>query len=139
MCFHWLTCSRIFLDMYLQHYGLDPAHNCSSSGLLWQAALKMTDQELDLLTDIDQHLFIKEKIREGMAMISHWYALSNAPGMENYDASKRNSYTIYLDASNLYVWAMSQCLPTFSFRWLTQEEMEELDMIMIPESKGYIL
>ena len=54
-----------FRDMCLQPYGLHPAHNYTSPGLSWQAALKMTDLELHLLTDIDQHLFIEEGIRGG--------------------------------------------------------------------------
>ena len=80
-----------FRDVYPQHYGLDSAHNFTSPGLSWQAALKMTDIGLDLLTDIDQHLFIREGIRGGVVMISHRYAWANNPGLENYDASKRNS------------------------------------------------
>ena len=105
-----------FMDMYLQYYGLDPAHNYTFPGLSWQAALKITDVELDLLTDIDQHLFIKEGIRGGVAMISHQYTWANAPGMENYDASKRNNYIMYLDANNIYGWAMSQPLLTSNFK-----------------------
>ena len=46
----------------------------------------MIDMELDLVTDIDQHLFIEEGIRGGVAMTSHQYARVNAPGMENFDA-----------------------------------------------------
>ena len=87
-------------DVCLQHYGLDPAHNYTSPGLSWQVALKMTDVELDLYTDIDQHLFIKEGIRGGVAVISHQYAQANAPGMENNNASKCNSDIMYLDANN---------------------------------------
>ena len=79
-----------FRDVCFRHYDLDPAHNYTS-GLSWQAALKMTDVELDLLIDIDQHLFIEEGIRGGVAMVSHRYARANAPGMENYDSSKHNS------------------------------------------------
>ena len=90
-----------FRDVCLQHYGLDPAHSYTSPGLSWQAALKM-DMELDPLTGIDQHLFIKEGIRGGVAVTSHQYAQANAPGMENYDTSKRNSYIMYLDTNNLY-------------------------------------
>ena len=82
---------------------LDPAHNYTSPIFSWQAAFKMTVVELDLLIDID-HLFIKEWIRGGVGMISHQYARTNAPGMENYDASKRNWHIIYLDVSNLYRW-----------------------------------
>ena len=130
-----------FRDVCLQHYGLDPAHNNTSPGLSWQAALKMVDVELDLLTDIDQHLFIEEGIRGGVVMISHRYARANAPGMENCDASKRNSYIMYLDANNLYRWVMSQPLTTSNFKWLIDKEMEELDVKMIPDDspRGYIL
>ena len=63
-----------FRDMCLQNYGLDLAHNYTFPGLSWQAALKMTDVELDLLTNIDQHLFIEEGIRGGVTMIIHRYA-----------------------------------------------------------------
>ena len=63
-----------FRDVCLQHYGLDPAHNYTYPCLSWQVALKMTNVELDLATYIDQHLFIKERIRGGLAMINHRYA-----------------------------------------------------------------
>ena len=54
-----------FRDLCLQHYGLDPAHNCTSPGLSWEAALKMMEVELDLLTNIYQHLFIEERSGKG--------------------------------------------------------------------------
>ena len=101
----------------------------------------MKDVELDLITDTDQHLFIEEGIRGEMTMISHRQTRANVPGMENYYASKRNRYIMYLDANNLYGWAMSQPLPTYNFKWLTDEETEELDVMMVPidSSRGYIL
>ena len=129
-----------FRDVCLQHC-LDPAHNYTLLGLSWKAALKMTDVELDLLTDFEQHLLIGEGIRGGVAMISHQYVRANAPGTENYDASKRNSYIMYLDVNNIYGWAMSQPLPMSNFKWLTYEEMEELDVMIVPDDspRGYIL
>ena len=101
----------------------------------------MTDVELDLLTDIDQHLFNEEGIKGGVAMISHRCAWAITPGMENYDASKRNNYIMYLHVNNSYVWAISQPLSTSNFKWLTDEEMEELDVMMVPDDspRGYIL
>ena len=130
-----------FRDVCLQHYGLDTAHKYTSPGLSWQTAFKMTDVELDLLTDIDQHLLIEEEIRGGVAMISHRYARTNAPGMGNYNTSKRNSHIMYLDANNLNGWAMWQPLPTSYFKWVTDEETEELDVMIIPNdsSRVYIL
>ena len=50
-----------------------------------------------------------------VAMIIHQCTRSNAPGMQNCNASKHNSYIMYLDAKNLYGWAMSPTLLTFKF------------------------
>ena len=57
----------------------------------------MTDVELDILTDLEHT--IEDEIRGGVAMISHQYARANAPGMENYNASKCNNYILYLGAT----------------------------------------
>ena len=57
----------------LRSYELDPVHFYTSPGLSWKAALKMTKVKIDLLTDIDQHLFVEEGIRGGVAMISQRY------------------------------------------------------------------
>ena len=48
---------------------------------------------------------------------------------------------MYLDANNLYRWAMPQPLPTSNFKWLTDEEIEKLDVMMVPDDKSrrYIL
>ena len=130
-----------FRDESLQHYGLDPAHNYTSSGLSWWAAFKLMDVELHFLTDIDQHLFTKEETRGGLAFISHWYARANNPGMENYYSSKRNSFIMYMDTNNWYGWVMSQLLPMSNFKWFTDKEMKDLDVMMIPDdsSRRYIL
>ena len=59
-----------FRDMCLNNYELDPVHSYTAPGLTWKAALKMTKVKLDLLTDIDQHIFIEDGIRGGVAMIT---------------------------------------------------------------------
>ena len=75
------------------------------STLSWQAALKLMDIELNFLTDIDQHLSIKEGIREWVTTITHQYTQANVLGMESYNARKRNSYIMYVDANH--------CIKTF--------------------------
>ena len=35
---------------------------------------------------------------------------------------------MYLDANNLYGWAMSQYLPYGSFKWLSDEELNKIDL-----------
>ncbi|GBM50964.1 hypothetical protein AVEN_114615-1 [Araneus ventricosus] len=74
----------------------------SSPGMAWQAALKMTDVNLDLFTDINRHLFIEKGIRGGIFMISHQSSEANHPQCPNYDFSKANKYITCLDSNNLY-------------------------------------
>lgn len=103
--------------------------------------LKKTGIELELLTDYDQHLFIEKGMRGGISMVSKRYAKANNPRVEGYDPSKPKSYIHYLDANNLYGWAMSQPLPTGGFRWV--EDCDGLSKVIAghPEDspEGYIL
>jgi len=97
-----------FRSTSLQHYGLDPTHYFSAAGMLWDALLKMTKVELELLTDIDMHLFMEKGLRGGVCMVSKRFAKANNPQCLEYDSTKRNSCIMYMDANNLYGWAMKQ-------------------------------
>ena len=94
--------SENFRKACIKTYELDPAHFISLPGLAWQACLKKTRVELELLTDYDMLLMIKEGIR----------------GMKNYHENKESSYIQYLDANNLYGAAMSEKLPINGFKWV---------------------
>ena len=59
-----------FTKVCLEKYGLDPAHYYSSPGLSWDALLKKTGVELELMTDLNMHLFIERGMRGGMSMVS---------------------------------------------------------------------
>ena len=97
-----------FRDMCLKEYELDPAHFLSLPGLAWQACLKKTNLELELLTDCDMLLMIEEGIRGGISHSIHRYAKANNKYMKNYNNNEESSYIQYLDANNLYGWAMSK-------------------------------
>ena len=88
--------------MCLRQYGLDPAHYYTSPGLSWDALLKKTGMELELLTDYDQHLFIERGMRGGISMVSKRHAKANNPLVDGYDPERPSSYILYLDANNLY-------------------------------------
>ena len=107
-----------FRNMCLKVYELDPAHFLSLPGLAWQGCLKKTSIELELLTDYDMLLMVEEGIRGGICHSIHRYAKANNKCMKNYDESKESSYIQYLDANNLYGWAMSQKLPVNDFKWI---------------------
>ena len=118
-----------FRKTCLKHYKLDPAHYYTSPGLAWDACLKETQQELQLLTDYDMLMMVEKGIRGGISHISKRYAEANNKYMKDYNPDKESIYIQYLDANNLYGWAMSQPLPTHGFKWienLTKEKVIEI-------------
>ena len=96
----------------LKYYKLDPCHYYTAPGLAWDACLKLTKQELQLLTDYDMLMMFEKGIRGGISHISKRYAEANNKYMKDFDKTKPSTYIQYLDANNLYGWAMSQKLPT---------------------------
>ena len=92
-----------FRNNCIEIYELNPAHFLSVPGLAWQACLKKTEVELELLTDIDMLLMVEKGIQGGICHSIHRYAKSNNEYMENYDKNIKSSYFMYLDANDLYV------------------------------------
>ena len=130
-----------FRNMCLKVYELDPVQFLSLPGLAWQACLKKTSIKLELLTDYDMLLMVEEGIRGGICHSIHRYAKANNKYMKNYIENVESSNIQYLDANNLYGWAMSQKLPVNDFKWLedTSEINEEFIKNYDENNKGYIL
>ena len=131
-----------FRNMCIEVYELDPAHFLSLPGLAWQACLKKTNIKLELSTDCDMLLMVEEGIRGGICHSIHRHAKANNKYMKNYDENKVSSYIQYLDASNLYGWAMSQKLPVNGFKWM--EDTSKINEEFIKNynennDNGYIL
>ena len=87
-------------------------------------------------------LMAEEGIRGGICHSIHRHAKANNKYMKNYDESKESSYIQYLDANNLYGWAMSQKLPVNTFKWV--EDISRINEEFIRNynensNKGYIV
>ena len=68
---------------------------------------------------------VEEGIRGGICHSIHRYAKANNKYMKNYNNNEESSYIQYLDANNLYGWAMSKKLPVNGFKWIENNETAE--------------
>ena len=121
---------------------MDPAYFVSLPGLAWQAFLKKTNVELELITDYDMLLMIENGIRGGICHAIQRYAKANNKYMNDYKKNRESSYIQYLDANNLYVMAMSEKSPIKGFKWIA--DISRIDEYFVKSynknsNKGYIL
>ena len=127
-----------FRKTCLQYYGLDPCYYFTSPGLSWDAMLKMTNIRLNLISDVDMYQFVEKGMRGGVSYIANRFGEANNKYMKDFDENASEKHIMYLDANNLYGWAMSQYLPTGGFKWL-DEEFLLLDDYTDDSDKGLIL
>ena len=78
----------------------------------------MNKVELELLTDIGMVLLFDKGIRGGISQAVQRYASANNKYMPNYNSIAPSTYLMYVDANNLYGWAMSEKLQIDSFEWI---------------------
>ena len=150
---------EIFPNTCLKRYKLDPAHFYTASGLAWQALLKTAAEycehekrhdcevcpdefRLELLTDIDMLLMVEKGIRSRITQALEHYVKANNEYMKDlYNPDEESIYLQYLDANNLYGWAMVQNLPTHGFLWKDAEDFtpEKIDELVKKGKRGYLL
>ena len=96
----------------------------------------MTGIKLELMTDVDMFQFIEKGLRGGISYIANRYVEANNKYMKEYNKEKPSKYIRYLDANNLYGYAMSQYLPTGGFKWLTEKQIDKImNKTMLPDNK----
>ncbi|XP_055316114.1 uncharacterized protein LOC129575903 [Sitodiplosis mosellana] len=122
-----------------ENFSLDPAHYYTAPGLTFDSMLKYTKVEIELMTDVDMLLFIEKGIRGGISQCSKRHAKANNKYMEEYDPNNQSKYIVYLDANNLYGYAMMQSLPINNFAWCQKSFTVEEILSMSDDSEvGYI-
>jgi hypothetical protein len=120
-------CFEKFRDFIMKNYMLDPCHLYSVPGLTWQAGLKFTGTKLDLLGNIDDILFFEKCIRGGISgVVGSRYAKAD----DEYKL-------LYVDANNLYGWAMMEPLPFKDFKsYIPYKELTKEEIFAIPDDSG---
>ena len=117
------------------NYKLDPAYFVSAPQLAWNAMFKMQDLKLELISDPEMYRMIQPNIRGGICHASGRYACANNKYMGAlYRPDKPESFIMYIDATNLYGWAMSQALPYSEFEWLSNGQLREAEIALTSDN-----
>ncbi|GFX39805.1 uncharacterized protein TNCV_2645681 [Trichonephila clavipes] len=124
----------------MQTYKLDPCWYFTTPALSWDAMLLHTKVAIELFTDYDMLLFIKKGVRGGISQCCNRYAIANNRYMSNFNPDDEIKYLMYLDANNLYGYAMSKYLPLKDFVW-SDNDLTEQDILNLSDESdvGYIL
>ena len=136
-----------FRKVCKENYDLDPCWYYTAPGLAWDACLKLTDITLELLSDPNMLHMFEKGVRGGISMIPTRHSKANNKYMgEKFDSSEPSKFITYLDANNLYGWAMSKKLPTHGFKWVDEKDFDdwesfpcilEVDLDVKDELKDY--
>ena len=128
---------QVFTNETIKSYELDPGHYITLPSLSWDAMLKYTNVEIELISDPTLHQCIEKSIRGGISMITKRFSRANNKYLlEIYDPSKPIKHIMYLDKNNLYGHAMSQPLPVGGLRFATEEEISKIDVNNL--AKGFL-
>ena len=120
-----------FRETCLEYYKLDPSKYYSTPNLSFDAALKMTKVELDLIHDESIYTTCETGTRGGISVVSKRHSKANNPLLIDFNENERLIYLMYLDMNSLYGFAMMQSLPMGEFVWLTEKEIAEIDICYI--------
>ena len=99
--------------------------------------LKMTKIKLELLQDPVMYI-LQKSIRGGISNISNRYSKLKSKDLKFYDQKQESKHIIYLDANNLYGFAMSKYLPKSGFKWMDSKEFD-LNKFTSNSFKGWVL
>ena len=100
----------------IEEDGINPLYCVSLPGYTWQCWMKYTDIKLRTLQDKDLILTIENNIRCGKSSVMG----------DRYVKSDENKKMLYIDANNLYGWAMSEYLPYDEIKFDRNVKLEDI-------------
>ena len=118
-----------FRKIRKDYYISDCAHYISTPSLTFDSLLKMMELKFNLLSDIDQHLFIEQGLRGELSVIIHRKSEALNKYITDYNKDKETKFITYLDSNHLYGWAMSESHPYGGIKWLNNLENFDIQKV----------
>jgi hypothetical protein len=127
--------------MRLEHYKLDPANYLTAASLAWDSMLLKTQIELDLISDPEILTMVEKSKRGGLTFVgSKRHAKANNKYMgDSFDPKKESSYIAYVDANNLYGYAMSKPLPYSELKFENSIDLKTILETSDENETGYFV
>ena len=99
-------------------------HHLGTPGLSWDAMLKMTRFELELISDPDMYIFFAKSRWGGISYISNRYSKTNNKCSKSYHPKQKSKHVIYLGTNNLYGFVLPKFLPTSGLKWIDRKTFD---------------
>jgi hypothetical protein len=134
-------CMQRFRSVNYAIFQLDCLRFISAPSYYFSACLKMSEVRFQLFDSPDMYLMVEKGIRGGLSQVFARTILPNNPYVKDYDHTKPCSYGLLLDQNALYPSAQWKYkMPLQNFRWLSQDEIQNLDVygIDVTADNGYI-
>ena len=122
----------------LKNCGSCLSYYLSAPGWSWDVIFKMTKIELEFIPDPDIYIFFPKNTRGRISYICNRYSKANNKYSKSYNPKEESKHIIYLDANNLYVYAIPTFFPTSGFKWIDPNEFD-LNKYTNNSSKGCVL
>ena len=100
--------------------------------------LDMTKIKLELISDPDMYILFGKVMLDGVSYMSNRYSKAYNKYLKFYNTKQESKHIIYLEANNLYGYAMSKFLPRSEFKWVDLKEFD-LNKYSTNSSKGCVL
>ena len=130
-----------FIKVSINEFGINPLYCVSLPGYTWECGLKHTNIKLQTMQDENMILLIENNIRGGISSVMG----------DRYVKSDANTKVLYIDANNLYGWAMCQSLPYDEIKFVNDTRYENgneiqpnnlinLDTVLgVPDDSDYVI
>lgn len=135
-----------FRKEIFKDFELDAFQYLSLPQLSFDCMLKKTSVKLELLTDLDQVLFVESGLRGGMSFVNtrhakNTWAKQQEKTSQVSESEKKFTDIRTIDANALYTWCQMQPLPVSNYKWLSKEEIDVIkwDEQDLNQSTGYIV
>jgi hypothetical protein len=132
-----------FRDVSMTNYFLDPAHYLTTLSLTWDACLKLTKVESELITDSEIILFLRERNAKWHSDDQQPFCAGQQSPSESRGLRQHSAAFLHILSGRLYLygWAMSQYIPVGDFRFLSEDEIKEIDFANVLDNSeiGYMV